>query len=166
VRPTYKNASPLAAKRAQACESIWATCRRIPPSRDTACTYWQRTHSSSRETTFVIACPLTRPWLTFFDCRNVSSERGAKAEQHHAGPSVTMANEVTIDDWREIVNNAKKAAKGGDAQARAWLSNHLIGKPHGSAPTLAVVVDRQGPGALPRPRRQLTRDFDESDAEN
>jgi hypothetical protein len=79
-----------------------------------------------------------------------------------------LADAVTLDDWRQIANKAKQLAKDGDAQARNWLSQHLMGKPQGSAPPLAVVVAQcgdQGPAALPR-RRRLARDFDESDGES
>jgi hypothetical protein len=36
---------------------------------------------------------------------------------------------VSILDWREIVVKAREDAKGGDAVARKWLSDYLIGKP-------------------------------------
>jgi hypothetical protein len=42
--------------------------------------------------------------------------------------------------WREIVESAVADARTGDATARAWLSSHLIGKPHGIAPTLHSVA--------------------------
>jgi hypothetical protein len=73
-----------------------------------------------------------------------------------------LTNEVTIDDWREIVTNAKEAAKSGDAQARTWLSQHLMGKPQG-APALNVIIDGQRSGSAPRVRGRLPDDFDESD---
>ena len=35
----------------------------------------------------------------------------------------------TFDVWREIVMKAVEQAKQGDARARQWLSDYLIGKP-------------------------------------
>lgn len=37
--------------------------------------------------------------------------------------------EVSLDDWREIVKKAKEQARRGDANARKWLSDYLIGPP-------------------------------------
>lgn len=34
---------------------------------------------------------------------------------------------VTFEDWREIVNKAKEQAKRGDAVARKFLADYLIG---------------------------------------
>ena len=34
-----------------------------------------------------------------------------------------LLDAVSLDDWREVVTGAVQAAKGGDAQARAWLGN-------------------------------------------
>lgn len=56
---------------------------------------------------------------------------------------------VTLDDWRAVVNNAKTLAQAGDAQARAWLAQYLMGKPVGSAPTPLTVVVQQLNGADP-----------------
>ena len=64
---------------------------------------------------------------------------------------------VTLDDWREVVNNAKAMAKSGDPQARAWLTQYLMGKPAGSAPTPLTVVVQQLNGADPLIDR-LTRE--------
>lgn len=36
---------------------------------------------------------------------------------------------VTYKDWEEIVKKALKQAKTGDATARKWLSDYLIGPP-------------------------------------
>lgn len=46
--------------------------------------------------------------------------------------------------WRnEIVDATVAAAKSGDARARAWLADYLVGKPQVEAPTpLAVIVQR------------------------
>ena len=56
---------------------------------------------------------------------------------------------VTLDDWRGVVSTAKAAAKAGDAQARAWLAQFLMGKPAGNAPTPMTVVVQQLSGADP-----------------
>lgn len=46
-----------------------------------------------------------------------------------------LLDAVTLDDWCDVVNNAKSAAKAGDPQARAWLAQYLMGQPAGKAPT-------------------------------
>jgi hypothetical protein len=56
---------------------------------------------------------------------------------------------VTLEDWRDVVNGAKTAAKAGDSQARAWLAQYLIGRPEGKAPTPLTVVVQQLNGADP-----------------
>lgn len=38
-------------------------------------------------------------------------------------------NVCTFDVWREIVAKAIEQAKRGDARARQWLSDYLVGKP-------------------------------------
>ena len=38
-------------------------------------------------------------------------------------------NTCTFDVWREITMKAVEQAKRGDARARQWLSDYLIGKP-------------------------------------
>ena len=54
-----------------------------------------------------------------------------------------LLEKVSLDDWREVVGNTLIAAKNGDASARAWLAQYLVGKPAGKAPTpLSVVVQR------------------------
>ena len=56
---------------------------------------------------------------------------------------------VTLEDWRAVVNNAKTLAQAGDAQARSWLAQYLMGKAAGSAPTPLTVVVAQLNGADP-----------------
>jgi len=46
----------------------------------------------------------------------------------------------TFDVWREIVMKAVEQAKRGDARARQWLSDYLIGKP---ISMIMAVQDRQ-----------------------
>ena len=40
-----------------------------------------------------------------------------------------LLDAVTLDHWRAVINNAKKRAKDGDQQARAWLAQYLMGNP-------------------------------------
>ncbi|MEC4747457.1 hypothetical protein [Methylomicrobium sp. Wu6] len=56
---------------------------------------------------------------------------------------------VTLEDWQEVVSSALAAAKQGDAQARAWLAQYLVGKPVGKAPTPLTVVVQQLNGDNP-----------------
>lgn len=58
-----------------------------------------------------------------------------------------LLDTVTLDDWRDVVNNTLEAAKGGDDKARAWLAQYLMGKPATEAPTPLTVVVNQLSGA-------------------
>lgn len=60
-----------------------------------------------------------------------------------------LLDAVTLEDWRDVVNNTKAAAKAGDPQARAWLAQYLMGRPEGKAPTPLTVVVQQLNGADP-----------------
>jgi hypothetical protein len=40
-----------------------------------------------------------------------------------------MLSAVTFDDWKEIVKKAAQQARRGDAVARKWLADYLIGAP-------------------------------------
>ena len=54
-----------------------------------------------------------------------------------------LLDRVTLEIWGEIVDATVAAAKSGDARARAWLADFLVGKPQVEAPTpLAVIVQR------------------------
>jgi len=54
-----------------------------------------------------------------------------------------LLDRVTLETWGEIIDATVAAAKSGDARARAWLADYLIGKPQVEAPTpLAVIVQR------------------------
>jgi hypothetical protein len=54
-----------------------------------------------------------------------------------------LLDRVTIDTWNEIIDATIAAAKSGDARARAWLAEYLLGKPQVEAPTpLPVIVQR------------------------
>jgi hypothetical protein len=61
----------------------------------------------------------------------------------------TLLDTVTLEDWQDVVSNALAAAKQGNAQARAWLAQYLVGKPAGKAPTLLTVVVQQLNGNNP-----------------
>ncbi|WP_345122074.1 hypothetical protein, partial [Quisquiliibacterium transsilvanicum] len=76
--------------------------------------------------------------------------RGNAAHRRTEGDYMgVLLGAVTLDDWRDVVNNAKAAAKTGDAQARAWLAQYLMGRPEGKAPTPLTVVVQQLNGADP-----------------
>lgn len=76
--------------------------------------------------------------------------RGQAAHRRTEGDYMSVLLEaVTLDDWREVVNNAKTMAKDGDPQARAWLAQYLMGKPAGNAPSPMTVVVQQLNGADP-----------------
>jgi len=60
-----------------------------------------------------------------------------------------MLDEVSEDDWRDVVRAAVREAKAGDASARAFLSAYLIGRPAATAPTPLTVVVQQISGADP-----------------
>lgn len=84
--------------------------------------------------------------------------RGHAAHRRTEGDYMGVLLEaVTLDDWRAVVNNAKTLAQAGDAQARAWLAQYLMGKPAGSAPTPLTVVVQQLNAADPLIDR-LTRE--------
>lgn len=76
--------------------------------------------------------------------------RGHAAHRRTEGDYMGVLLEaVTLEDWRDVVNNTKAAAKGGDPQARAWLAHYLMGRPEGKAPTPLTVVVQQLNGADP-----------------
>lgn len=56
---------------------------------------------------------------------------------------------VTLDDWRAIVSATVAAAKAGDASARAWLAQYLVGKAALTAPSPLTVVVQQYAGIDP-----------------
>lgn len=76
--------------------------------------------------------------------------RGHAAHRRTEGDYMSVLLEaVTLEDWRAVVNNAKTLAQAGDAQARSWLAQYLMGKAAGSAPTPLTVVVQQLNGADP-----------------
>ena len=60
-----------------------------------------------------------------------------------------LLDAVTLEDWRDVVAGAMQAAKGGDAQARNWLAQYLMGRPEGKAPNPLTVVVQQLSGVDP-----------------
>jgi len=60
-----------------------------------------------------------------------------------------LLDTVELKDWREVVKNTVDAAKKGDAAARTWLAQYLIGKPGLTAPAPLTVVVQQLSGADP-----------------
>ena len=54
---------------------------------------------------------------------------------------------------RDVVAGALQLAKGGDAQARAWLAQYLVGKASASAPTALTVQVNQWSGKDPLTER-------------
>ncbi len=76
--------------------------------------------------------------------------RGHAVHRRTEGDYMSVLLEaVTLEDWRAVVNNAKTLAQAGDAQARSWLAQYLMGKAAGSAPTPLTVVVQQLNGADP-----------------
>jgi hypothetical protein len=56
---------------------------------------------------------------------------------------------VPLEDWRAVITATVAAAKAGDAGARAWLAQYLIGKPGATAPAPLTVVVQQLSGRDP-----------------
>lgn len=71
-----------------------------------------------------------------------------------------LLDTVTLDDWREVVQGALQEAKGGDAQARTWLAQYLVGKPEAKAPTALTVVVNQLNGVDPLVDKLAKRTID------
>jgi hypothetical protein len=60
-----------------------------------------------------------------------------------------LLDAVPLEDWRAVIIAAVAAAKTGDAGARAWLAQYLIGKPGSTAPAPLTVVVQQLSGRDP-----------------
>jgi hypothetical protein len=73
----------------------------------------------------------------------------------------TLLDTVTLDDWQDVVRSALASAKQGDAQARAWLAQYLVGKPAGKAPTPLTVVVQQLNGDNPLINRLANKVIDQ-----
>lgn len=75
---------------------------------------------------------------------------GAVSHRHTEGDYMgALLDVVSLDDWRDIVAVAVSAARAGDAGARAWLAQYLVGKPTVTAPTPLTVVVQQLAGRDP-----------------
>jgi hypothetical protein len=59
-----------------------------------------------------------------------------------------MAEVVTPETWRAIIDRAVADALDGDSQARGWLSLYLLGKPAGDAPSLSRMEESRLLGRL------------------
>ena len=70
----------------------------------------------------------------------VRNEKGQFEKGHSGGPGRPKKSReeryleitksaVTFDDWKKIILKAAEQAMRGDAQARKWLSDNLIGLP-------------------------------------
>jgi hypothetical protein len=64
-----------------------------------------------------------------------------------------LLDAVTLEDWRAVVSASVAAAKAGDATARAWLAQYLVGKPGAIAPAPLTVVVQQLSGRDPLAER-------------
>jgi len=60
-----------------------------------------------------------------------------------------LLDAVPLEEWRDIVVATVAAAKAGDASARAWLAQYLVGKPGATAPAPLTVVVQQLSGFDP-----------------
>jgi hypothetical protein len=60
-----------------------------------------------------------------------------------------LLDAVPLEDWREVVSATVAAAKAGDATARAWLAQYLVGKPGATAPAPLTVIVQQLSGRDP-----------------
>jgi hypothetical protein len=61
----------------------------------------------------------------------------------------TLLDAVSLEAWRMVVLATVEAAKAGDAGARAWLGQYLIGRPGATAPAPLTVVVQQLSGRDP-----------------
>ena len=61
----------------------------------------------------------------------------------------TLLDAVSLEDWRSIVNATVAAAKDGDAGARGWLAQYLMGRPGTTAQSPLTVVVQQLSGVDP-----------------
>lgn len=73
----------------------------------------------------------------------------------------TLLETVTLEDWQEVITSTLTAAKQGDAQARAWLGQYLVGKPAFKAPTPLTVVVQQLNGENPLINRLANKAIDQ-----
>ncbi len=78
--------------------------------------------------------------------RDKRNANGTFAKGHSGGPGrprrsvereylLCLAESVTLDDWKAVVDRAVVDAKRGDARARDWLARFLVG----GCPTLSAL---------------------------
>jgi hypothetical protein len=60
-----------------------------------------------------------------------------------------LLDAVPLEEWREVVSVTVAAAKAGDATARAWLAQYLVGMPGLTAPAPLTVIVQQLSGRDP-----------------
>ena len=60
-----------------------------------------------------------------------------------------LLDAVPLEDWRAVVMATVAAAKAGDAGARGWLAQYLVGKPAMTAPAPLTVLVQQMSGRDP-----------------
>jgi hypothetical protein len=71
-----------------------------------------------------------------------------------------LLDAVPLEEWREVVSATVAAAKAGDATARAWLAQYLVGKPGATAPAPLTVIVQQLSGRDPLTERLAKRHID------
>lgn len=67
----------------------------------------------------------------------------AKHRRTESDYMAILLDTVTLDDWQDVIANTLELAKQGDAPARAWLAQFLMGKPVSKAPTALNVIVNQ-----------------------
>jgi len=67
----------------------------------------------------------------------------AKSRATSTDYMAALLESVTVDDWRDVVTATVALAKSGDASARAWLGQYVMGRPEHKAPTPINVVVQQ-----------------------
>lgn len=61
----------------------------------------------------------------------------------------TLLDRVTLETWGEVVDATVARAKDGDAQARAFLAQYLVGKPAHEAPEPLTIAAQRIRGSDP-----------------
>ena len=101
-------------------------------------------------------------------------ENGRFVKGHDGGPGrpkrsteekylAALSRRVTIRDWEKIVDVAVARAKTGDATARTWLSDYLMGKP---VQRQEVTGAGGGPVQIQNIERALERAYGDDDDSN
>ena len=78
------------------------------------------------------------------------AERVTTARRTQADYLRALADEVTIEDWRDIIRTAVEQAVDGDSRAREWLGSYLIGRP---IQRIAALIDDVSQRFSPEQRR-------------